>query len=374
MRRPTRTGQRGWRSGVTVSSALVATAAIVVVALVAVWAVDRWRDDPGVPQVGVTVSDVRNNPDRYFGERLTLSGEVNRVFSDREFTIGDGDILVVLEEGATIEGDARVQEGAEVMVEGVVQQPDAAAVQQQASGEALEEFEGPAVMVASHMTSPTLEVLRPDLPGADALAIQDVVDNFQQYEGQRITVVGEIARSVGDHVAMFGGLRLGEDSIIIAGDLPEGVFIQPIRAVVTGTVGTFSRSELEQELGIELEGQLVGDFEDEPTMLVEELTLLPRPQDIERDPGVFFEQAVQTFGRIDEVIAPDLFILDGHVLIVARGLNIDPIVGGQAHALGTVGVVAPEIRGQLGVDIDDDVLDEWQGRPYLLAEQVDIVR
>jgi len=46
-----------------------------------------------LPDVGVTVSEVAENPLRYAGQVVTVSGEVERIFTPRAFTIGGPDFI-----------------------------------------------------------------------------------------------------------------------------------------------------------------------------------------------------------------------------------------------------------------------------------------
>lgn len=59
------------------------------------------------PDVGVTVGEIESNPDRYFGQRVIVSGDIDDVY-DPSFSIGgqgfQGELLVVVPPGAQISG------------------------------------------------------------------------------------------------------------------------------------------------------------------------------------------------------------------------------------------------------------------------------
>ena len=59
-------------------------------------------------EANVTVSQLHDAPQQYLGERVTVSGAVERVFGETSFTVGneDGDVLVVF-----VAPSAEVQEG-----------------------------------------------------------------------------------------------------------------------------------------------------------------------------------------------------------------------------------------------------------------------
>lgn len=56
---------------------------------------------PPEPNVNVTLFNILDNPAAYYNQRVTVSGEVDKVWSDRVFTIGgsdfDGSLLIVSE-------------------------------------------------------------------------------------------------------------------------------------------------------------------------------------------------------------------------------------------------------------------------------------
>lgn len=66
----------------------------VVVGLIAVIAV-IWivveATEPDAPDVGVTVGDITENPTAYMGQNVTVSGEVEEIYTTGAFTLDGGD-------------------------------------------------------------------------------------------------------------------------------------------------------------------------------------------------------------------------------------------------------------------------------------------
>jgi hypothetical protein len=78
--------------GLAAAAALGLLAAVVVI--VAAFAL--LDQDSAGPETGVTIEDVADEPERYVGQTVTVSGEVDEVVAPNAFTIGDDDELLVV--------------------------------------------------------------------------------------------------------------------------------------------------------------------------------------------------------------------------------------------------------------------------------------
>ena len=82
------------------------------------------------PNIGVTIDEVEQDPQQYFGQTVTVSGEINDVYGSNAFTIGGegfaGALLVVVPSNAEITGvdviDTPDMDDAIVQVSGTVRE------------------------------------------------------------------------------------------------------------------------------------------------------------------------------------------------------------------------------------------------------------
>lgn len=93
-------------------------------------------------------------------------------------------------------------------------------------------------------------------------------------------------------------------------------------------------------------------------------------------------EEVELSAEVDEVLAPGVLTIAGTedtdvepLLVVRTSLDI-PLAPDQAiRVYGTVGeaFVITEAEEDLGTDLDDTALAEWEGEPYVLAERIDVI-
>lgn len=81
------------------------------------------------PNVGVTIADVEQDPEQYFGQTVTVSGEINDVWGPDVFTIGGegfaGALLIIVPESAQFVGVSEaepVEEDDIVQITGTVEE------------------------------------------------------------------------------------------------------------------------------------------------------------------------------------------------------------------------------------------------------------
>src|SRR5690606_754527 len=131
--------------------------------------------------------------------------------------------------------------------------------------DAFEEREGsPTIVARSVLVNPSVErAVDGQLPEADragglirpgVLSVADVRANFDQFEGEMVTVAGEVGTGIGPHVALLDGLLYDTEDLLMvtAGEAP-GTFPQRIPARVTGIVRAFDVEAIEDELDVDLD-------------------------------------------------------------------------------------------------------------------------
>ncbi len=82
-------GGRGYKSGGSMWGWIVGAIVLVTVVFVLFQLFNEERS--AGPEVGVTVSDIADNPQEYYGSEVTVSGEVGELIGPRAFTIGTQD-------------------------------------------------------------------------------------------------------------------------------------------------------------------------------------------------------------------------------------------------------------------------------------------
>lgn len=81
-------------------------------------------------------------------------------------------------------------------------------------------------------------------------------------------------------------------------------------------------------------------------------------------------------GEVEQVISPNAFLFgDAKLLAVSAEGRDDLFVEPTAYVRGTVQVFNPvEIEEQLGLDLDDEQFAEFDGKPVIIVEALELVK
>ncbi|MDP9480443.1 MAG: hypothetical protein M3R38_33080 [Actinomycetota bacterium] len=244
------------------------------------------------------------------------------------------------------------------------------------------------------------------------VTISDITDNPEEFYGSTATVSGQVAEVVDPEYAfsMGGEDDLGGGTLLVvgAGPLPEIVAgeeqIGPEDAVqATGDVRPFNLVEFEEDIGADLDDAAFSEFEGQPAILANQLDMTPDAadagepagavqatlSDITDNPEEFYGQTLTVDGgAVAEVLNPDSFvIIDAETAAeeIPEDLTEEGVlvIGSTDGPLPELGVETPvqvtglfrefnlvEVEEELGTELDDAVYEDWEGRPAILADQV----
>jgi hypothetical protein len=261
---------------------------------------------PGGDTAGtaLTVSDIMENPEMYYGQQITVVGEAQRIFGSSAFKLDEDSFLTAgIDNDLVVIGAAQDNPAVEttwlnnqVQVTGTLRQYVEAEFEQEFNWfQPGAEWEGEIeesqpFLVADSVTRLEEGVFGEGLgrgtgglEGAPdgTLTVAEVTANMATYAGRTVTVQGEVQ----EVYEMLGAnvLRLDEDALLMGGidnDLivvdaalndamlnEDGWLDSIVR--VNGTVRDFNRAELEQELGVTFDDQAFEMWDGEPVLVAE---------------------------------------------------------------------------------------------------------
>ena len=231
----------------------------------------------------VTVENIANNRGRYIGERVTLSGEVAEVITQKLFVLrgarpGDERVVVASSKSlASLGGREMPGEGDRVRLSGEVDAIDLAELRDRfgpLGGDAERVLRDQAFIRADSLT------FTPSTPPPRAkadLTPADILDDPEKRLGELTTVDGRADDVYGPNAFTLGDLlvvtKLNEAAAVEKGDFVE----------VTGPVRRFDRRRLEREAGVDLPGEL-GRYAGKPVLWAKNLNYAVPPA--HRESGV----------------------------------------------------------------------------------------
>ncbi|MDP8922205.1 MAG: hypothetical protein M3O34_04925, partial [Chloroflexota bacterium] len=235
----------------------------------------------------------------------------------------------------------------------------------------------------------------------------EIVANAGAYDGQAVTVVGDVDDVLGprsfviedDDVLSFARLPVvTARPILDRAGRPLDRALDPLsttNVMVTGTVHQFNLAAFEDRLGLDLDDQQWAAWAGKPAIIA--TSVIPRPRylswqaatvdDIADHPEVYAGKAVTVRGEVGEALGSRSFALEEDdllfedaVLVLTTGqmtgrdgrpLAPDALVDRPVWVTGTVRLFnRVEVERDLGIDLDDELFAEWEGRPAIVARSI----
>jgi hypothetical protein len=234
--------------------------------------------------------------------------------------------------------------------------------------------------------------------------LREVAAHTSVMVGRTVTVSAEIDDILSPHVMTIGNDNpfFGNEVVIVSGqpwDTLAGVPLDEDDVVqVTGEVRLFDTSELERELGIELDSTAASAYHRQPMLLVKSLTLDPPiaigPGDKEfpsgssawdigvtipelrANPNQHLEETVMVSDEIEEgLLTSHAFLLGDTKLLVISPTPLDSVfTEATAYVTGTVRRFAlAQIEAELGLDLPDEQFAPFEGNLVIIADSVEVV-
>lgn len=251
-------------------------------------------DQSAGPEIGVSLSEVARHPEVMWGKRVTVSAEVQEVAGPQVAVIGNdalmvGDTVLIVSESPLQQQvllhdvtAASLDAGDVVQVTGKVRRFDPAALEADLGvsldGEAVERYEGPAVLVvdAIDIDVPVASEAGDKEFGAGSsgydfgISVDDIIQGTDEYLGITVTVSDEVEEALlTPHAFTLGDRHL----LVVSGEPVPEAFVEAT-AYVTGEVRVFHLAEVEEELGIDLDDEAVRAYEGRSFVLAESVNVM----------------------------------------------------------------------------------------------------
>ena len=285
------TSPRAWAL-LGLAGELVVLIAVTAWAFPAMWEVSDAvldEDQSAGPELGVTLSEVADHPDPFWGETVSVSARVDQLIGPHAMLIGNeapivGDLVLVVSGPPLavllgLEDEPVLSEGEVVRVTGVVRRYEP----EELAGDlaidlptaALADYDRSSAMVATAITRdlPPPTGGDPEFGGSDGpdvgITPRDIYLHPDRYIGRTVALSGEVEGIYGPYAAW-----LRDAGVLVVRRRPEPTWFDEAGAHVTGTVRRFDLAALEAELGIDLNEELLAGFAGDPVVVADEIEIL----------------------------------------------------------------------------------------------------
>ncbi len=226
--------------------------------------------------------------------------------------------------------------------------------------------------------------------------------------GREVTISAAVEQIVGSHAMVVGNdAFLRGDKLLIVGAADLASLVTPgsddpldEEAVVrvTGEVRPFEPVALARALGLRPSDLSIDGYKGTAVLVAREIETDPPIEigpgdkefaissdgydigittyDLTWHPDAFLGEIVTVSGEIEEhLLTPHAFLLgDEALLVVSAKARPELFVEATAYVTGEVRRFdLAELETQLGVDLDDDLLAAYQGKPVIVATYVEMV-
>lgn len=252
----------------------------------------------------------------------------------------------------------------------------------------------------------------PETPNVAAATatIDEVAANPAEYAGEQVTLSGDVNNVLGPRSFILGSGAGGQ--VLVIGAEPMDALgatgmaspaeLADDTVQVTGTVRMFNLTEVERDVGADLNDQAFAGWEGRPVIVASNLDRTAirdtgatpgdpvvagarQPAatmalvDLSANPAEFYGRDLMVEGVVRNVISPSAFVIApaspgaaGEVLVVtSTPVAPAPQVGQQVAVNGNFREFdLATVERDLGADWDDQLFADWDDRPAIVANQI----
>lgn len=357
------------------------------------------------------IEEILNNADEYTDTLVSVTGRVGQILTPRAFVLAsenaadDAQDDAILIAGSALNIPADLTPGEKVEVTGAVREfnpssgDDLAAedVDIDPRREVYQDFHNEPVIVARSITMTEGQATRGAGRDAEEIPLTEIFNDFDLFEGDRVRVSGEVEDIIGNSAVLFSVDDANEDLLVVAEAraMPDWMIEGAIWRA-TGTIRAWNDDAwTPEEYGIDPDDEAFNDYDDNPVLVAESVALLvpvmgERIDKILDDTDEWLNRTVTVHGKVAEVWEGTagftfegtdgfLGLTDGEDLLVLgpEDAMLDAPPGGDAivQVTGTVRIFDPVDfdEDEIGIDPDDEALDDYEGDPILVAESVNLL-
>jgi predicted acyltransferase (DUF342 family) len=214
---------------------------------------------------------------------------------------------------------------------------------------------------------------------------EEIAENTDAFIGQSVSARGEVESIVGEQSFTISTEDFGTEPILVL-NATGTPFVTPpeddIEVQATGEVRQLILAEIERDYDLGLDPEIYAEFEEQPVIIAESLSLAPDPGEVTQYPELFYGQNIAVEGEVEEFYADGAFTLDEEQFAGASDLLVIDAATGQVvnedSDIVVVGTVRPFVTAELerdydltwDLDIQEQLEAEYTDQPVLIAQEV----
>ena len=220
--------------------------------------------------------------------------------------------------------------------------------------------------------------------------VAEITQNVESFIGQSVLVRNDVRETIGDRGLILDKDRVfsGETILVINTSKIPSIFSsdKTPEVLVSGKVERLTLSDLEPKYGLNLDSSLYTQYEGKPVIIATSLILSPDPEDLTRNPELYYGKHLAIKGEIEDIKSYGVFELDeervfgGEDLLVVQ---LKPRIELEDEQTAIVyGVLRPLIAVELERDYDlgwdlsiqKQIEAEYSQKPVLVAEKIQLLK
>lgn len=215
---------------------------------------------------------------------------------------------------------------------------------------------------------------------------EDVIDETESLIGQSVSIRGEVKEAVGDASFLISDERLFVDEeILVINVSGQAIFLPELgesQVQVTGEVQPFILADIEAAYDLTLDPEIYADYEAQPAIIAQSIALAPDPGDITANPERYYNLVIAVEGKIEDVLAPDIFTLNEDKLFGGDDLLVigtkDALDIEDEAVVTVTGVLRPYVKAEFERDyelnwdltVEEKIEGEYSEKPVFVAEEI----
>lgn len=221
--------------------------------------------------------------------------------------------------------------------------------------------------------------------------VATITENIDHFRGKSVLVRNDVLETIGDKGLILDKDRAFSGDSILVIDASETLLSfatekeKTPEVLVSGQIERLSLTDVKQKYNLNLDPNLYTQYENQPVIIADSLTLSPDPEDLTRNPEVYYGKPLAIKGELEDLQNYGIFELDEEQVFGGEDLlvvQLQPRIKlDQKQTAIVYGTLRPFIAVELERDynlgwdlsLQKQIEAEFSQKPVLVAKKIQLL-
>lgn len=219
--------------------------------------------------------------------------------------------------------------------------------------------------------------------------VATITENIDHFRGKSVLVRNDVLEKIGDKGLILDKDRAFSGASILVIDTSETLLSfateKTPEVLVSGQIERLSLTDVKQKYNLNLDPNLYTQYENQPVIIADSLTLSPDPEDLTRNPEVYYGKPLAIKGELEDLKNYGIFELDEEQVFGGEDLLVVQLRPRIKLEQKQTAIVYGTLRPFIAVELERDynlgwdlslqkqIEAEYSQKPVLVAKKIQLL-